>query len=106
MTTLDLTSTIPSAEELETLWDQPSHQQDRRITVLLHVRGRNGVSRTIELTYGCTFDVQIGTAVNCQPTPYKDTWTVGMVTALEGGGWTGPVKYVEPFGTKTGGAAS
>ncbi|GAA2036517.1 hypothetical protein GCM10009720_16390 [Yaniella flava] len=103
MTTLDLTSTIPSIEELEALWDQPAHQQDRPITVLLNVLGRNGITRTIELTYGCMFDVAIGTAVDCPPTPYNASWTVGMVTALEGSGWTGPVKYVEPVGTKTGG---
>jgi len=74
MTTLDLISiATPSIEDLQALWDQPAHQQDRRITVLLNFPGRRGASRTVELTYGCTFDVAVGDSVNCPPTPYRNS---------------------------------
>ncbi|OAV62815.1 hypothetical protein [Enteractinococcus helveticum] len=104
MSTLDQAIATPSIEELEEmLGDLSERQEDRRITVLINFPKRYGPGRTVELTYGCDFDVSIGNAVDCPPTPYQDSWTVGMVVALNANGWRGRVKYVQPVGTHTGG---
>ena len=42
-----------------------------------------------------SFAVEIGDQVLCPPTPRGDgSWNTGMVVALDGGGYAGPVKYV------------
>lgn len=107
MTTIDHTIATPSIAELEAMLEHVSDEQiDRRITVLISFPGPRGQHRTLELTYGCRFEVAIGDAVDCPPTPYRSNWTVGMVVALHGNGYQGKVKYVEPVGTHTGGSTS
>lgn len=71
--------------------------EDVRITVLLELPhlAKYGRETTVELVYGCTFLVEVGDAVLCPPTPRgSNTWTTGVVTALDGKGYEGPVKYV------------
>lgn len=102
MTALDQTIPTPSVEELEAMLGQETQEHtERRITVLITLAGRSGEPRTRELTYGCTFPVSVGDAVDCPPTPYTSTWTAGMVVSLQGAGWRGRVKYVQPLGTHT-----
>jgi len=70
---------------------------DRRITVMLHLPylADYGMPTTIEPVYGCTFPVAVGDMVSCPPTPRGDgTWNTGVVVALDGRGYNGPVKYV------------
>lgn len=72
---------------------KPKHD---RITVMLdlpHLK-RYGHQTTRELTYGCSFPVQVGDVVRCPPTPLYGHWTTGVVTALEANGYRGRVKYV------------
>lgn len=74
--------------------------KDRRITVMLHLPylADYGMPTTIEPVYGCTFQVKIGDAVSCPPTPRGDgSWNTGVVVALDGRGYDGPVKYVRPI---------
>lgn len=71
--------------------------EDARITVLLELPhlANYGRETTVELVYGCTFLVAVGDVVLCPPTPRgPSTWTAGVVTALDGKGYAGPVKYV------------
>lgn len=74
--------------------------KDRRITVMLHLPYLKdyGMPTTIEPVYGCKFPVKVGDSVLCPPTPRGDgSWNVGMVIALDGKGYDGPVKYVRPI---------
>lgn len=74
--------------------------KDRRITVMLHLPylADYGMPTTIEPVYGCSFSVVVGDAVLCPPTPRGDgSWNVGVVVALDGRGYDGPVKYVRPI---------
>lgn len=74
-----------------------------RITVMLdlpHLK-KYGRNPTRELVYGCTFKVAIGDLVSCPPTPRgKNKWTTGMVVALDGGHYKGPVKFVKKIKPK------
>lgn len=106
MTMIEHTITTPSIAELEAMLIQVSDEQlDARITVLISFLGCLGQHRTLELTYGCRFEVAIGDAGHCLPTAYCSNWTVGMGAALNGTGYRGQVKYVESVGTHTGGSA-
>lgn len=61
------------------LGDLSEKQEDRRMTVLINFPKRYGPARTVELTYGCDFDVSIGDAVDC-PHPISrqlDSWDGG-----------------------------
>lgn len=72
-----------------------------RITVMLelpHLK-KYGREPTLELVYGCNFAVAVGDLVSCPPTPYKSSWTTGMVVALDGGSYKGPVKHVRKIRT-------
>lgn len=72
-----------------------------RITVMLdlpHLK-KFGREPTRELVYGCNFKVAVGDLVSCPPTPHKSSWTTGMVVALNGNGYRGPVKYVRKIDT-------
>lgn len=68
-----------------------------RITVMLdlpHLK-KYGREPTRELVYGCSFKVAVGDLVSCPPTPRgKNKWTTGIVVALDGGHYRGPVKFV------------
>jgi hypothetical protein len=70
--------------------------EKNRITVLLDLPqlARLGRETTLELVYGCNFAVAPGDLVSCPPTPYKDSWTTGVVVALDGGKYRGRVKHV------------
>jgi len=70
--------------------------EKNRITVLLDLPelARFGRETTLELVYGCNFAVTVGDPVLCPPTPHNNTWTVGVVTALDGGQYRGRVKHV------------
>lgn len=70
--------------------------EKNRITVLLDLPepARFGRETTLELVYGCNFAVAVGDLVSCPPTPYKSSWTTGVVTALDGGQYRGRVKHV------------
>lgn len=68
-----------------------------RITVMLELPRLDGSgpkTTTLELVYGCNFAVSLGELVSCPPTPYKSSWTTGMVVALDGGTYRGRVKHV------------
>lgn len=83
--------------------DKASMPEKNRITVLLdlpHLR-RYGHQPTRELVYGCNFAVAVGDLVSCPPTPLNNTWTTGVVTALNGGGYRGRVKYVRKIKPET-----
>lgn len=71
--------------------------EDGRIRVMVdmsHLQ-RYGHETTRELVYGCSFPVKVGDAVLCPPPPRGDgTWPTGVVVALDGNGYKGPVKYV------------
>lgn len=67
-----------------------------RITVLVtfpHL-AKYGHETTRELVYGCRFEVAVGDLVKCPPTRLYSRWTTGMVVALDGKGYRGPVKQV------------
>ncbi|MCB5280341.1 hypothetical protein [Arthrobacter sp. ES1] len=70
--------------------------EKNRITVLLDLPelARFGRETTLELVYGCNFAVAVGDLVSCPPTPHNNTWTTGVVTALDGGRYRGRVKHV------------
>ena len=70
--------------------------EKNRITVMLDLPqlARFGRPTTLELVYGCNFAVAVGELVSCPPTPYKASWTTGVVTALDGGQYRGRVKHV------------
>lgn len=71
--------------------------EDGRIRVMVdmsHLQ-RYGRETTVELVYGCSFPVKVGDAVLCPPAPRGDgNWMTGVVVALDGNGYKGPVKYV------------
>jgi len=70
---------------------------DRRITVMLHLPYLKdyGMPELIFPVYGCNFSVEVGDSVLCPPTPRGDgSWNTGVVVALDGSGYAGPVKYV------------
>lgn len=78
-------------------WSQTNPEEDDHITVMLNLPhlAKYGRPTTVELVYGCTFPVAVGDAVLCPPTPRGEpTWTTGVVVALDGRGYKGPVKYV------------
>jgi hypothetical protein len=86
----DITTNLMVDELIEAL-------RDRRITVMLHLPYLKdyGMPEIIYPVYGCDFQVEIGDSVLCPPTPRGDgSWNVGVVVALEGKGYAGPVKYV------------
>lgn len=70
--------------------------EKNRITVLLDLPqlARFGRETTLELVYGCNFVVAVGDLVSCPPTPYKNSWTTGVVVSLDGGQYRGRVKHV------------
>lgn len=70
--------------------------EKNRITVLLDLPqlARFGRETTLELVYGCNFAVSVGELVSCPPTPHNNTWTTGVVVALDGGQYRGRVKNV------------
>jgi hypothetical protein len=70
--------------------------EKNRITVLLDLPqlAQFGRETTLELVYGCNFAVAVGELVSCPPTPYKASWTTGVVVALDGGHYRGRVKHV------------
>jgi hypothetical protein len=77
--------------------------EDARITVLLELPhlASYGRETTVELVYGCTFMVATGDVVLCPPTPRgPSAWTAGVVVALDGKGYQGPVKYVRKHESK------
>lgn len=74
----------------------------RRIRVLVHmphVAAYKGTTTTAELVYGCRFPVAVGDAVLCPPMPRdpERTWKTGIVTAMNGSGYTGRVRQVRPI---------
>lgn len=76
---------------------EPQPEDNDRIIVMLNLPYLEdyGMPTIIYPTYGCTFPVAIGDQVLCPPTPRGDgSWNVGIVTALNGGDYKGPVKYV------------
>ena len=76
--------------------------EKNRITVLLDLPelARFGRETTLELVYGCNFAVALGDLVSCPPTPHNNTWTTGVVTALDGGRYRGQVKHVRKINPK------
>jgi hypothetical protein len=79
------------------MFAQQEEENNDRITVMLHLPYLKdyGMPEIIYPVYGCTFPVAIGDQVLCPPTPRGDgSWNVGIVTALNGGDYKGPVKYV------------
>lgn len=93
---------------METLEDQfleiiSLEAEDDRITVMVSLPYIKKGSPLI-LVYGCKFTVDIGQTVLCPPTPKgpPGQWFTGMVIALDGGDYKGPVKYVKPIGDNNG----
>ena len=71
--------------------------EDGRITDMVEMSHlqRYGRETTRELVYGCTFPVKLGDEVLCPPAPRGDgKWAVGVVVALDGKGYKGPVRHV------------
>lgn len=86
---------ITTAYMVEELVDATT---ERRITVMLNLPYLKdyGMPEIIYPVYGCSFTVEIGDSVLCPPTPRGDgSWNTGLVVALDGGGYAGPVKYVK-----------
>lgn len=78
----------------------PSRRFITVLVVMPHV-GQYNKKKVMTLTYGCTFDVQVGDAVLCPPTRLNKNWTKGSVKSLDGTGYSGPVKYVVPVNKST-----
>lgn len=71
-----------------------------RIRVLVdfpHVRYYGHKDTLRELVYGCDFKVAVGDKVLCPPTALYSAWSTGVVVALDGGGYNGPVKKVKKY---------
>jgi hypothetical protein len=64
---------------------------DQRVTVLIH---HPKMPQSSEVTYGCKFEVAVGDAVLCPPSPLWPEPFTGIVTALTGGTYSGPIKYL------------
>lgn len=93
---------IVGAMELDVV-EERTVPKNNRITVLVdlpHVVHYGMESSTLELVYACNFPVRRGDAVLCPPTPRYDQWSTGMVIALDGGRYKGPVKAVRKIKDK------
>lgn len=78
-------------------------RESDRITVMLNLPylADYDMPTIITPVYGCTFPVAVGSQVLCPPTPRGDgSWNVGVVVALDGKGYNGPVKYVRKIDEK------
>lgn len=73
---------------------KPRSDRIRVLVNLPHLE-KYGHEPTVELVYGCQFEVSIGDAVKCPPTPLYGKWSTGIVIALDGKGYRGPVKQVK-----------
>lgn len=80
--------------------NKPKHDRITVMVELPHLK-RYGHQPTREMTYGCSFPVQVGDLVRCPPTPLYGHWTTGVVTALEANGYCGRVKYVRKIKDST-----
>lgn len=73
----------------------PGNDRIRVLIKLPHRRQYGHDSNTLEITYGCAFEVAVGDLVRCPPTPRHDQWSTGLVIGLHDGGHHGTVKYVQ-----------
>lgn len=85
----------PEAGEMVVV-DESTRPKHDRITVLVHLPHLAEFDRptTTELVYGCNIAVAVGDQVICPPTPRTNKPHTGVVTALDGGQYRGPVKYI------------
>lgn len=90
---MDLTSAPPSQSldiDLQALWDS-SPDEDQRVTVMIQ---HPKMPVPMESVYGCRFPVAVGDAVLCPPAPLHPEPFTGVVVALDGGTYNGPLKYL------------
>lgn len=99
----EMMSTQPEGGTL-TVVDQDlrTAPEEGRITVLVDLPHlpKYGHQSTRELVYGCSFAVKVGDMVKCPPTPLYSQWSTGVVMALDGRGYAGPVKFVQKIETE------
>lgn len=93
----------PPAESVQGRAKPKRHFVTVRVT-MPHVQ-RYGKPATMQLTYGCTFDVTVGDTVLCPPTRLNQKWTRGVVVDLDSNGYRGPVKYLAALGGKKNGGS-